>query len=493
MISLIKIDRARMYSTKRMLALCLSAALCGCSLTPVYQVPKLDIPANYKTADGLWTQATPADDSSRGDWWAVYHDRTLSDLEASLDSANPSLAVALARYDKATAYESQQRAGLFPHLGFNASPSNNRQSNHRPLRGSNQPDEYDSNTVGFVADYELDLWGRVRNEVAEGNAQAQAAQADLASVKLSLEAQLADRYIRLRGYDVQARILHDSISAYQQALDLTQNRFAGGVASGLDVSRATTQLSDAKAQAAEVTAQRALTEHAIASLVGTSASSFSLPVATTPMSVPSTPLGVPSTLLQRRPDIAAAERRTYAANAAIGVAHAAFYPSISLSAAFGWQNTGNGALLSAGNRFWAVGPLAALNLFDAGLRRAKEREARATFDEASGQYRGIVLGAFQQVEDNLSLLKNLGDEAHDEDDAATSAKQSQDIATNRYREGAVSYLDVVSAQTAALQAERQAEQVRTRRLQASVDLIRALGGGWSVATMSGGSTVADSH
>lgn len=489
MSTITKVDRTRMHSTKRILALCLSVALCGCSLAPVYQVPKLDIPASYKTADGLWTQAAPADDSSRGDWWAVYHDGTLSELETRLDNANPSLAVALARYDKASAYESQQRSGLFPHVGMNASPANNRQSNNRPLRGSNQPNEYDSNTVGLVADYELDLWGRVRNEVAEGHAQEQAAQADLASVKLSLEAQLADLYIRLRGYDVQARILHDSMDAYKQALDLTQNRFAGGVASQLDVSRASTQLSDAKAQAAEVTAQRALTEHAIASLVGTSASSFSLPVATAPMSVPSTPLGVPSTLLQRRPDIAAAERRTYAANAAIGVARAAFYPSISLSAAFGWQNTGNGTLLSTGNRFWAVGPLAALNLFDAGLRRAKEREARASFDEAAGQYRGVVLGAFQQVEDNLSLLKNLGDEAHDEDSAATSARQSQDIATNRYREGAVNYLDVVSAQTAALQAERQAEQVRTRRLQASVDLIRALGGGWSVTAI-GGSAVA---
>lgn len=461
----------------------LALALSGCSLAPSYQRPAMDLPAAYKEAapGGPWQPAAPGDQLPRGEWWKLYGDATLDALERRLDAANPDLASALARYRQASAFESQLRAGLLPHLGAGASPQHERQSDNRPLRGAGQPDEYDSRTAEADAGYELDLWGRIRNEVAAGKARAQAAAADLASARLSLEARLADDYIRLRGYDIQARILADSIEAYRQALELTRNRFEGGIASELDVTRARTQLSDAQAQATEVAAQRALAEHAIASLVGEPASRFSLPAAPVALQVPSIPAGVPSTLLQRRPDIAAAERRTYAANAGIGVARAAFFPSLSLSAAFGWQDTANGSLLSAGNRFWALGPLATLEVFDGGLRRARVREARAALDEAAGHYRSTVLAAFQQVEDDLALLDRLGREAGQEEDAAEAARQSQAIATNRYREGAVSYLDVVAAQTSALQAERSAEAVRTRRLQASVDLVRALGGGWSEA------------
>ncbi|WP_266181501.1 efflux transporter outer membrane subunit [Dyella humicola] len=466
---------------RRLLPLAAVAALPACSLAPTYQKPGLDpLPAAYagQTQDGLWSPAQPADTASRGPWWSVYDNAELDRLERQLDAANPSLSVALARYDAARAVVGEVRSDLYPHLGVEASTLRNRQSDNRPLRGSNQPNEYSANTLGFGASYELDLWGRVRNEVAAGKADEAAAAGDLASVKLSLEAQLADQYVRLRGYDVQARILKDTLDAYRQGLDLTQRRFQGGVASGLDVSRAKTQWSDAMAQVSEVGAQRALTEHAIASLVGESASSFSLPPSETPMNVPSIPLGVPSLLLQRRPDIAASERRVFAANAQIGVARAAFFPRLSLSAVFGWQNTGMGSLLSAGNRYWALGPDLAMSLFDGGLRHAKVQAAQANLDAAAGQYRETVLGAFQQVEDNLTLLQQLGKEAQEQDDAASSARDSQTIATNRYREGAVNYLDVVSAQTATLQAERSAEQVRTRRLQASVDLIRALGGGW---------------
>jgi NodT family efflux transporter outer membrane factor (OMF) lipoprotein len=390
--------------------------------------------------------------------------------------------VALARYDAARAVVGEVRSDLYPHLGVGASDLRNRQSDNRPLRGSNQPNEYSADTAGLAAGYELDLWGRVRNEVAAGKADATAAAADLASAKLSLEAQLANLYIRLRGYDVQDRILKDTLEAYRQGLDMTQRRFEGGIASGLDVSRAKTQLSDAMAQVSEVEAQRGLTEHAIATLVGETASTFKLSTTDAPMPVPAIPLGVPSTLLQRRPDIAAAERRVYAANAEIGVARAAFFPRIGLSAAFGWQNTG-GELLTAGNRYWALGPELAMSLFDGGLRHSRVQAAQANLDAAAGQYRQVVLNAFQQVEDNLTLLQQLGKEAHEQDDAASSAHDSQTIATNRYREGAVNYLDVVSAQTAALQAERSAEQVRTRRLQASVDLIRALGGGWDTSQL----------
>jgi len=464
----------------RLCCLAAIAALSACSLAPTYQKPDVGtLPTAFagQTQDGLWSPAHPADTASRGPWWSVYGNPELDRLEQQLDAANPSLSVALARYDAARAVVGEVRSDLYPHLGVGASDLRNRQSDNRPLRGSNQPNEYSADTVGFSAGYELDLWGRVRNEVAAGKADATAAAADLASAKLSLEAQLANLYIRLRGYDVQDRILKDTLDAYRQGLDMTQRRFEGGIASGLDVSRAKTQLSDAMAQVSEVEAQRGLTEHAIATLVGETASTFKLSTTDAPMPVPAIPLGVPSTLLQRRPDIAAAERRVFAANAEIGVARAAFFPRIGLSAAYGWQNTG-GDLLTAGNRYWALGPELAMSLFDGGLRHSRVQAAQANLDAASGQYRQVVLNAFQQVEDNLTLLQQLGKEAHEQDDAASSARDSQTIATNRYREGAVNYLDVVSAQTAALQAERSAEQVRTRRLQASVDLIRALGGGW---------------
>jgi NodT family efflux transporter outer membrane factor (OMF) lipoprotein len=461
------------------------AALSACSLAPTYQKPDVGtLPAAFagQTRDGMWSPAHPADTASRGPWWSVYGNPELDRLEQQLDAANPSLSVALARYDAARAVVGEVRSDLYPHLGVGASDLRNRQSDNRPLRGSNQPNEYSADTAGFAAGYELDLWGRVRNEVAAGKADATAAAADLASAKLSLEAQLANLYIRLRGYDVQDRILKDTLEAYRQGLDMTQRRFEGGIASGLDVSRAKTQLSDAMAQVSEVEAQRGLTEHAIATLVGETASTFKLSTPDAPMPVPAIPLGVPSTLLQRRPDIAAAERRVYAANAEIGVARAAFFPRIGLSAAYGWQNTG-GDLLTAGNRYWALGPELAMSLFDGGLRHSRVQAAQANLDAAAGLYRQVVLNAFQQVEDNLTLLQQLGKEAHEQDDAASSAHDSQTIATNRYREGAVNYLDVVSAQTAALQAERSAEQVRTRRLQASVDLIRALGGGWDTSQL----------
>jgi NodT family efflux transporter outer membrane factor (OMF) lipoprotein len=452
----------------------------GCSLAPTYHAPSLPpMPATFKEAGTAWRVASPADQISRGNWWSVYDDNTLGKLESKLDADNPSLAAALARYDTARAFESQLESGLFPQFGVSASPIRARQSNNRPLRGANEPNEYDADTVGFSASYDFDLWGRVRNEVSQGRALSDAAKADLASAKLSLEAQLADDYVRLRGFDIQTGILDDTLTAYQRALTLTENRHAGGIASGLDVSRAQAQLHDAQAQATDVQAQRALVEHAIASLVGLPASSFSLAPEPEQMQAPVTPIGVPSTLLERRPDIAAAERRVFAANAGIGVARAAFFPDLSLSGAYGFQNTGLTNLLGIGNRFWALGPLATLNIFDGGLRRAQLREAHAEFAEASADYRQTVLGAFREVEDDLVLLRELDVEAGEEEEAVVAAQKTQSIANNRYREGIVNYLEVVTAQTAALSAQRSAESIRTRRLQASVDLIRALGGGWT--------------
>jgi NodT family efflux transporter outer membrane factor (OMF) lipoprotein len=473
----------------RLLAMAAAVAMLGgCSLAPTYHAPSLPpMPGSFKEAGTAWQVAQPSDQLPRGSWWALYGDGTLSQLESKLDADNPTLAAALARYDTARAFESQLRSGMFPSLDFAANPQRARQSNNRPLRGSDQPNEYDADTVGVEANYDLDLWGRIRNEVSQGHAMSQAAQADLASAKLSLEAQLADEYVRLRGYDIQAGILQSTLKAYARALELTVNRHEGGIASGMDVSRAQAQLHDAQAQVTEVQAQRALTEHAIAALVGEPASSFAVATDAEQLPVPVTPPGLPSTLLERRPDIAAAERRVFAANAGIGIARAAFFPDLSLSGGYGFQDTGLGNLLSIGNRFWALGPLATLNLFDAGLRRAQLQQAHAEFAEASADYRQTVLSAFREVEDNLVLLRDLGVEAGQEDQAVVAAQKTLSIATNRYREGIVNYLDVVTAQTAALSAQRDAETIRTRRLQASVNLIRALGGGWSreVAGMDG--------
>src|SRR5215469_2839027 len=260
-----------------LIALAAALMLGGCSLAPTYHTPTLPpMPSSFKEGDTAWKVAAPLDQASRGTWWSIYSDATLSTLETKLDADNPSLAAALARYDAARAFESQLGSGLFPQLGAMANPVHARQSNHRPLRGSGQPNEYDSDTVGIDAVYDLDLWGRIRNEVSQGHALAQASQADLASAKLSLEARLADDYVRLRGYDIQVHILQDALNAYQRALQLTENRHGGGVASGLDVSRAQAQLDDAQAQVTDVLAQRALSEHAIAALVGEPASNFSL-------------------------------------------------------------------------------------------------------------------------------------------------------------------------------------------------------------------------
>jgi NodT family efflux transporter outer membrane factor (OMF) lipoprotein len=456
----------------------LLAALGGCALAPPYHEPTVAVPVAYKEA-GPWTQAKPGDLLPKGPWWRLYGDPTLNALEERIATANPTLAEALARHDQAQAYLQEASAALAPQVEFDASPTRNRQSDNRPLRGSNQPDVYDADTLGAAFGYELDLWGRVRSTVDAGKAEVQASAADTAALELSLQAELATQYLKLRGFDQELELLDASVADYDQADGLTRRRFAGGIASGLDVGRAGTQLAEAQAQRADVAAERALTEHAIASLVGTPASSFSIAPAPTDLKLPAIPVGLPSTLLQRRPDIAAAERRVAAANADIGVAKAAFYPSITLGGLIGFQSTSGAGLLTAPNTFWSIGPGAVLSVFDGGKRRARVAEARAVVDEETAAYRANVLRAFQDVEDNLALLSHLSEEATAQDAAVKQAGSTETLSMNRYMEGAVTYLDVVSAQTAALRTRRAALDLQTRRLQASVRLIRAIGGGWS--------------
>ena len=463
---------------KLVLVVAATTVLGACSLAPKYEKPTVPIADSYKEG-GLWQPATPNDTLARGDWWTGFHDAKLDELEASAEKANPDLAAAADHYVGARAFADEARAGLFPQVDGQALATHNRQSDTRPLRSASQPDEYKDNLIGAQLNYELDFWGRVRNSVAAGEANAQASAADLESARLSLRAELADDYIALRGLDAQSKLLADTVDAYSKALDLTKNRFKGGIASGLDVSHAQTQLDVARAQASDVRARRSLYEHAIARLVGVSASSFSIEPAVVDFPLLNVPVGVPSTLLERRPDIAAAERRAAAANAQIGVARAAFFPSITLTASGGYESTGAMDWLTAPNTFWSIGPKALLTLFDAGKRHAREREAQAQFDEAGEHYRATALSAFQQVEDNLALLKLLGDEAADENAAVVSSQKTLDLALDRYRNGAVNYLEVVESQTAALQSRRTALSLHDRQLEASVGLVRALGGGWN--------------
>jgi NodT family efflux transporter outer membrane factor (OMF) lipoprotein len=457
-------------------ALCV--LLSACSLAPDYKVPETQAVASYKET-GPWTAGTPEDALPRGPWWSIYKDSTLDNLESQVESANPGLAEAMARYDAAQGYLGEFQSGLFPTLTAGGHADTDKQSANRPLRSASQPTYYGDDLAGVTLSWDLDLWGRIRNEVAAGKAEAQSSFADLQAIRLSLQARLADQYLALRGLDAEASLLRDAAEVYQKALDLTNDRHEKGIASGLDVGRAQTQYSNAEAQLSDVLARRALLEHSIASLVGTPASNFSIPVAAVDFQIPNVPTGVPSTLLQRRPDVAAAERMVAATNAGIGVARAAFYPDISLSALAGFQNTGNDGLFTAPNAFWALGPDMALTIFDAGRHEGELAVAKAQNASAAAAYREAVLRAFQEVENNLALLNRLSDEATAEATSETAATRTADLALALYRNGALGFLDVVVAQTTALQARQAALSLQTRRLQASVDLIRAIGGGWS--------------
>jgi NodT family efflux transporter outer membrane factor (OMF) lipoprotein len=451
-------------------------ALAGCDLAPTYKVPLVSVPVDYKEA-GQWQQAKPADALPRGAWWTMYGDATLNGLEDRVDGGSPTLAAALAIYQRATAIEQQAEAGLFPSLFIGGRVNTDRQSDRRPLRGRGQPNQYLDNAITAQATYEVDLWDRVANTIKAGKSAAQASAADLETLRLSLHAELASDYLTMRSLDIEAGVLRDTVAAYSKALQLVQNRLAGKIASELDVTRAQTQLSFADAQVADIAARRALLEHAVAVLVGLPPAELSIAPVIVDTHVPVVATGLPSTLLQRRPDIASAERLVAAANATIGVAKAAFYPTLSLNLIYGLEDTGFN-IFSLPNDFWAIGPGLAMPLFEGGLRDAQEAAAVAAYQLAVANYKQAVLTAFQQVEDNLALLRFLGDEEHSEDAAVAAAKQTVTMSMALYTDGAISYLEVVTAQEAELQAEQTAIALHARRLEASVGLIRALGGGW---------------
>jgi NodT family efflux transporter outer membrane factor (OMF) lipoprotein len=461
----------------RGLLLALLLSLSACSLAPPLKTPAVPTGDAYKEI-GPWTTAQPADRLPRDSWWALYDSEELDELEKRLIAGNPTLAAALADYAQAKALADQARAGLFPTLGVGANVSRNRESVNAPLRGTTTPTYYNANTLSGSVSYELDLWGQIRNEVAAGEANAAASAADLENARLSLIAQLVDDYIQLRSLDRDSAILDETVAAYTRALSLTRQRHDAGIAPGLDVSQAQTQLEAARSQSAQTLAQRALMEHAIAALLGVSASTFSIKREIVDITLPQIPSGVPTTLLQRRPDIAAAQRRMIAANANIGVARAAYFPSLTLGAQGGFQSTGFSNWLSAPSSFWAIGPNALLSVFDGGLRRAQVAQARAEFDASAANYRGTVVAAFQQVEDSLATLNHYHDASVEEKAAVDAAQRTLDLSIALYKQGATDYLTVVTSQTALLQNQLEALNLDTLQLSSSVDLIRALGGGW---------------
>lgn len=451
------------------------ALLGGCSLSPATRPVEVATPAHFDAIPPSWTEAAPADAAARGAWWQAFGDPVLDDLELRAAAASPTLAAALARRDEARAVVGQNAAALVPEIDGVASAERQRDSQSRPLSTGNAA-TFNTYQVGAQLSYEVDLWGHVRNAVAAARFEAHATEADLASAQLSMQAAVADAYARLRGLDAEAALLARSVDAYTRAYDLTRRRHLGGAASGLDEGRAMTVLGNARALAVDVANQRTTVEHELAALTGQTASGFHVAPASHELAAPGVPFGTPSTLLQRRPDIAAAERRVAEANARIGVAHAALFPAVTLGLGAGYETTGP-ALLSAPNTFWALGPLGLnLPLFDGGRRKAGLRLARAQFDEAAANYRTTVIGAFRDVEDALAAARDLAREADEQQKAVKAAQTTSQLSFTRYREGAADYLEVVTSQTDALNAERALLAVETRRAQASVAIVRALGG-----------------
>jgi NodT family efflux transporter outer membrane factor (OMF) lipoprotein len=452
----------------------------GCTVGPKYVRPTAEVPVSYKEA-GDWKTAEPSDAISKGKWWEVYQDAQLNALEDKISVSNQSLKVAQAQYQEARAAVRIARSALFPNVTGGVSATRFHQSSNRPLVTNMTLTNYADYQIPFDASYEADVWGRVRRTVEASRSEAQANAADLANVELSLRAELALDYFQLRGVDAQKQLLDSTVVSFQKAYELTDSRYTGGIASAVDVAQAKTILDTTRAQDVDLGVQRAAFEHAIAVLIGKPASEFSLQPM--PLTVPPPPLpdALPSQLLERRPDIAAAERRVQEANAQIGVARAAYFPLITLSGTGGFESAVITTLVQGPSGFWSLGGAAVETIFDAGRRRGVTQQALAAYDQNVATYRQTVLSAFQDVEDNLAALRILQEEAQVENAAVASAEHSVALSVNRYKGGIANYLEVTTAQGAALADERTAVDILTRRMTASVLLIKAIGGGWNVS------------
>jgi NodT family efflux transporter outer membrane factor (OMF) lipoprotein len=463
--------------------LALLPLLSGCAVGPDYQKPKPDLPVTWKL-ESPWRQATPGDALDKGEWWLRYNDPTLDRLQQQVLAANPTLAIAKARLAQARAQADVSRAGLFPQLNAGARVSRFKISGNRPLTNYASPQNstvQNDYTFSFNASYEVDLFGRVSRSVEATQATAQQAEADLANARLVLTAELAATYVNLRALDTEIDVVNRSVALQRRALELITARYDGGAASGLEVAQQQALLDNTLTQVEVLAKQRSQFEHAIASLTGTPAPNFELPPQplTASMMPPAIPLGLPSDLLERRPDIAGAERAMAAANAQIGVATAAFYPSVMLNPSIGADSREIGTLLDAPSLLWSIGVSAVQTIFDAGRTRANVNFARAGYEATVANYRRVVLGAMQEVEDGITGLAALDRASAQSLKAVTDARKVLDMAADRYSGGATTYLDVITAQQAVLNTERQAAQLKGQQLLVSVFLIKALGGDWT--------------
>ena len=459
----------------------------GCRVSTPYVPPPAPAPAAKTPADAYkelngWKTAQPAEGTLRGKWWELFGDAQLNRLEERVDVSNQDLKAAEARFREARALVRIERSAEFPVVSISPGIGNLRDSAKAPYAPAN-PEPAGDFALPLDVSWEADIWGRIRQRVAATREEAQAEAADLESVRLILHAELAVDYFELRNADAQKRLLDETVESYREALQLTTHRFEEGAAPKSDVSQAKTQLDSAQVADTDIAVARAEFEHAIAVLTGAPPSAFAIAENPPALAVPNVPVGVPSQMLERRPDIAAAERRVAEANEEIGIARAAFYPTVSLSAVLGMEGHSIASWLTWPARFWAVGPSMAETVFDAGRRRAASESALASYDAAVAAYRQTVLAAFQQVEDNLAVLRVLEQEARQQQEATAAAHESLELVTNRYREGADPYLQVLTAQTIALANERNDLDILRRRMDSSVLLVKALGGGWTAALL----------
>jgi NodT family efflux transporter outer membrane factor (OMF) lipoprotein len=473
-------------------AILIMVLLCGCMVGPKYVrsaaplTPSFKELGNGKEGDG-WKVAQPDDTLLRGKWWELYGDTKLNELEEQVDSCNQTLKIAEANFRQARAAIRFSRASEAPTIGTAPSISAVRDSANRPYfpasKANNGTGDF---TLPLDLSYEIDLWGRVRRTVTASREEAQASAADLETARLSLHAEVAIDYFEVRSADAQERLLDDTVNAYSEALDLTKNRFEGGAAPKSDVAQAQTQLDAARVQATDIAVQRAQYEHALAILIGRPPAAFDLPAIPLnlqPLTLPSIPVALPAQLLERRPDIAAAERRMAAANEQIGITRAAYYPTLNLAAVAGLEGSSLLNWFNWPSRFWAVGPGLSETLFDAGRRRATTESAKAGYDSAIANYRQTVLTSFQQVEDNIVVLRVLQTESAQQHDTTEAAEEALRLFQNRYAGGVDTYLQVVTSQTTALANERNDIDIMRRQFEANVLLVKALGGGWDTSSL----------